>query len=451
MSEDTRVASIHDLKPDTTNANKGTHRGRAMLETSVRRYGAGRSILVDKHNKIIAGNKTVEAAEHAGVEEVIIVPSDGTQLVVVQRTDLDLDTDVEAKELGVVDNQAGAVGLSWDATNLQELERQGVDMRQFFREPEWAKIVKNTSDAMGGDEIPDMALQPFEEYNYIVAVFKNSQDWQGACDLLGIRREKVRLGETVKVGLGRVGRRRFAQEIACMRIKVIIPSRKRADRIGHGSLSLFPDATVCVGESEVPEYSKLTKNLLVHGDEVVGLGILRQWILDHVEEEVVVMPDDDIASLYSFVGTTTRRITNPADVMRVIENAAVCAEAAGARVFGFNQGDIRKFEPQKPFSFNSWVGGLIGIIGRELKYDPVLRLHDDVDLCLQSLQKHRIIWQDLRFKFANKIFAGAGGNSISRSKEQHEKEIAYMKRKWGAHLQVRPAKTTIRLVVNVPR
>lgn len=236
-----------------------------------------------------------------------------------------------------------------------------------------------------------------------------------------------------------------------MNVRVIIPSRKRADTLAKGTINLFPDATVCVGESEVPEYRKVTKNLLVHGDEVVGLGILRQWILDHVDDEVIVMPDDDIHALYSFVGVRTRRITDPADVMRVLENAAMCAKAAGARVFGFNQGDIRKFEPQKPFSFNSWVGGLIGIIGRDLKYDPFCRLHDDVDLCLQSLMKHRIIWQDLRFKFANKIFAGGGGNAISRSKEQHEKEIAYLKRKWGAHLQVRPAKTTIRLVVNVAR
>lgn len=204
MSEiETRVTSIRDLKPDRVNANKGTNRGRAMLETSVRRYGAGRSVLADKNNKIIAGNKTLEAAEHAGVEEIIIVPSDGKQLVVVQRTDLDLDTDVEAKELGVVDNQAGAVGLSWDATNLQELERQGVDMRQFFREPEWAKIV-NATDVVDSEEIPEMALQPFEEYDYLVVVFKNSQDWQGACDRLKIQRQAVKLGEARKIGLGRV-------------------------------------------------------------------------------------------------------------------------------------------------------------------------------------------------------------------------------------------------------
>lgn len=198
-----RVVPIHELRQDETNANKGTQRGRAMLETSVRRYGAGRSVLADKNNRLIAGNKTFEAAEQAGIEEVILVPFTGKQLVVAQRTDLDLETDVEAKELGVVDNQAGSVGLAWDATNLQELEKQGVDMRQFFREPEWAKICKSTDD-VAADGIPEMELQPFEEYNYLMVVFKNSQDWQGVCDRLHIQREHVLLGGAKKIGLGRV-------------------------------------------------------------------------------------------------------------------------------------------------------------------------------------------------------------------------------------------------------
>jgi hypothetical protein len=48
---------IERLAPDKRNANRGTVRGRALLEDSLRRYGAGRSILADKHGNIIAGNK----------------------------------------------------------------------------------------------------------------------------------------------------------------------------------------------------------------------------------------------------------------------------------------------------------------------------------------------------------------------------------------------------------
>ena len=46
------LATIADLTPDEKNANRGTQRGVAMLEDSLRRHGAGRSILVDKHGRV---------------------------------------------------------------------------------------------------------------------------------------------------------------------------------------------------------------------------------------------------------------------------------------------------------------------------------------------------------------------------------------------------------------
>jgi hypothetical protein len=198
-----RIGKLTELTPDRNNANKGTHRGRAMLENSVRRYGVGRPILADKHGRIIAGNKTLEAVGFAGIEDALIVPTDGKRLIVHQRTDLDLETDAEAKEIAVVDNQANAVGLAFEGKTLAQIQADGADVQQFFRAPEWSKLTA-AADVVAGEEIPEMALQPFEEYNYLVLVFKNSQDWQGVCDLLNVRREKVTLGTVRKVGLGRV-------------------------------------------------------------------------------------------------------------------------------------------------------------------------------------------------------------------------------------------------------
>jgi hypothetical protein len=234
-------------------------------------------------------------------------------------------------------------------------------------------------------------------------------------------------------------------------VRIIIPSRGRSATLRQKALRLFPDATVCVHQQDVPAYRQIlpADQLLVH--DVEGLGIIRQWILDHVEDETVVMADDDISMLYSLAGVRARRLDDPQVAYDVLETTALCAKAAGARVFGFNQGDIRKFLPQKPFVLSGWVGGLIGIIGRATRYDPVCKLHDDIDFCLQSLQRDRIIWQDQRFLFSHIRFAGAGGNAGSRSKAQHDSEIAYLRRKWGAHLTVSPAKTTVRLVVHVER
>src|SRR5258708_2905904 len=101
------------LTPDTRNANKGTDRGRKVVRESLRKYGAGRSILLDKSGNIIAGNKTVEGAQAIGLEDVQIVKSDGTRLIAVQRTDLDIN-DRKARELAIADNRASELGLEWD-------------------------------------------------------------------------------------------------------------------------------------------------------------------------------------------------------------------------------------------------------------------------------------------------------------------------------------------------
>jgi hypothetical protein len=49
-----------------------------------------RAIVLDKHGNIIAGDKTVENAGAIELEDVIVVQTDGTKLVAVQRMDLDL-------------------------------------------------------------------------------------------------------------------------------------------------------------------------------------------------------------------------------------------------------------------------------------------------------------------------------------------------------------------------
>ncbi len=61
-SKTNEIKRISDLVPDSANANRGTERGSAMIEDSLRKFGAGRSILIDKHGNVIAGNKTLEHA-----------------------------------------------------------------------------------------------------------------------------------------------------------------------------------------------------------------------------------------------------------------------------------------------------------------------------------------------------------------------------------------------------
>jgi hypothetical protein len=143
---------IGTFLPDSRNANKGTERGQQMIEESLRKYSAGRSILIDKHGTIIAANKTLENAGAIGLEDVLVIQTGGTKLVAVQRMDLDLGKDERAKSLAVADNRAGQVSQEWDAEVLTQLAGE-LDMGQFFTEEEFAKLTgAPVGSGLVGDE-----------------------------------------------------------------------------------------------------------------------------------------------------------------------------------------------------------------------------------------------------------------------------------------------------------
>lgn len=149
------IQHLADLTPDPRNANRGTERGLYMLETSLERYGAGRSILVDKHGKVIAGNKTLQAAASLGIDRIEVIKSDGKRLIVVQREDLDLESDPAAKALAVADNRASEVGLAWEPVLLAELADE-TDLTPLFFDEELNRIL----DIAGSRLLADAGLDP---------------------------------------------------------------------------------------------------------------------------------------------------------------------------------------------------------------------------------------------------------------------------------------------------
>ena len=114
-----KIDTLADLTPDGENFNKHTEFGTKLLEDSLRKFGAGRSILVDKDGNIIAGNSTAETAAAIGMDDVVVVQTDGTKLVVVQRTDLELDTP-QGRELALADNMTALKGIDIDLDKVRE-------------------------------------------------------------------------------------------------------------------------------------------------------------------------------------------------------------------------------------------------------------------------------------------------------------------------------------------
>jgi DNA modification methylase len=145
------MANISDLRFDDKNFNAHTEYGMSLLEKSLRENGAGRSILIDKDNNIIAGNGIIEAAGNIGLEDLQIVETDGTKIVAVKRTDIALDSK-EGREMALADNATAAADLNWDEDAISEVSEQfGIDPGEWISD--WDK---DENAEVVEDDAPDV-------------------------------------------------------------------------------------------------------------------------------------------------------------------------------------------------------------------------------------------------------------------------------------------------------
>jgi hypothetical protein len=240
--------------------------------------------------------------------------------------------------------------------------------------------------------------------------------------------------------------------ITAKELQVVIPSRRRVESC-KWTVKLFKKPIVCVAEEEKDDYRDVGAELVTHPNDIAGLGPLRQWILDNFKQRCIFQCNDDVRSLYCVVGFRPRKIVDPEAIERIILNSANICEELGISCFSFSpfQDDVRKFRPQKPFSFTRLEGAMLGIIGRNVKYDFNVRQFDDVDLSLQCCLQERFVWQDSRFAADHNFITKGGGNTISRGLDNTKRELQYMKRKWGPYLGAGYGKETISLKVKVQR
>lgn len=159
----TQKAKIEDLQFDDKNFNKGTVKGAGLMTKSFQKFGAGRSVLVDKNNKLIAGNKSAEEFGALGGKEVLIIDTTGETLVAVRRTDIDLDTP-EGREMALADNAAAAANIAFvEELIVEELGAQAID--------EWKVPTVHISDDNFDTQfsLNNGDRQPFQQMTFTMA------------------------------------------------------------------------------------------------------------------------------------------------------------------------------------------------------------------------------------------------------------------------------------------
>ncbi len=121
------MASIKSLKPDHKNARRRTDRSSQLIQESLQRYGAARSIVIDEENRILAGNGTVDGAKAAGIENVRIIETDGDEIIAIKRTNLSEEQKIG---LALADNRTSDLS-EWDQEMLHTLSQEH-DINDWF-------------------------------------------------------------------------------------------------------------------------------------------------------------------------------------------------------------------------------------------------------------------------------------------------------------------------------
>lgn len=204
MSEQIETTKLDSLTPDIKNANRGTDRGAGMLKKSLHKLGAGRSILLDKNGRIIAGNKTAEAAMSIGLEDVVIVRTTGDKLVAVLREDLDLTDDTgTARQLAYADNRIGAVSLDFDPDIIAGDLSMGLDLSDWFHDWELEHFTHEPIPTL--DELEAEYGEPGErDFWPYIRVQVSPETMQRWNDLMGSITETSDEAKKVEIILGRL-------------------------------------------------------------------------------------------------------------------------------------------------------------------------------------------------------------------------------------------------------
>ena len=175
--------SIEQLIPDDKNFNEGTEYGQHLIEESLRKFGAGRSILLDKNNRIISGNKTTENCANVGLDDVIIVETDGTKLVAVKRTDIDLDS-AQGREMALADNATGKANLCFDTDLImQEAEKFDFDPEDWGVDVDNGEYDKGEEKQDGKKVISTRLVVECGDVTKLSLLFSELQDRGFKCEL----------------------------------------------------------------------------------------------------------------------------------------------------------------------------------------------------------------------------------------------------------------------------
>jgi hypothetical protein len=224
----------------------------------------------------------------------------------------------------------------------------------------------------------------------------------------------------------------------------VIPSRRRPGNIPN-MMRCFPDAYVCVEDSEENDY----KDVVPHGRLVLhpplsGSAAIRNWMIDHFQEDCIFQVDDDFKRIQCYCNADIRDVSyiSEADhIAGIVDNAHWPAFDLGIGVFSWarfaNPMQYRPFEPI--LLCGTPIMCAFGLRGpaRHRKFDPAVPHMADLNFAMETYRDDRVAYVDARYYWDfGKIYSGTGGNQGMVSYEQRTNSLRLMRSRWTRYLIV---------------
>lgn len=137
-----RAGTIDEFRPASQNANRHTARGLAELERSMNADGYVAALTVAADGEALDGSARLEKAADVFGDEVLVLEHDGTQPIVLVRTDVKNAQSPIAKRIAVRANRVAQLDLDWDPQELIETASQ-IDLGKLWTQDEWNRAISS--------------------------------------------------------------------------------------------------------------------------------------------------------------------------------------------------------------------------------------------------------------------------------------------------------------------
>lgn len=216
-------------------------------------------------------------------------------------------------------------------------------------------------------------------------------------------------------------------------MKILCPSYRRTDNVLTRKWLSSAVLVVCESEADAYRQNQGGEILVLPESKKGNIARIRNWILDTVDDNEIVMIDDDVWAV-GFHERGQQIAVNESRFLEFLRKGFDTARELKCYLWGVNvQSDPMFYHAWKPIAFNLPVlGPLTCHIRNPLRYDISLGLKEDYDFFLQHCQKYRRVLRFDKWYYMAKHIDNAGGCNAYRTSQEEREQAMRLVRKWGS-------------------